>query len=1406
MLIKGLVFLVSMEINCSFSMFKLISWNVRGLGRPEKRRAIAKLVRMEKPSMVLIQESKLEEVGGSLLTQIGGGKLNKLEFSRSVGASGGLVSVWEDSFFELAHVVLDSRFVLLIGKITELNFDCAICNLYAPNVDGDRAVLWEKLLNLKLQWDVPWCVGGDFNAVRYETERRGGPFNVRASRNLEFFIQSGEFVDLNLNGRLFTWSNNRAEASMARLDRFLISLDWIQKVPDMKQWSLQKGLSDHCPIVLGVESIDWGPTPFRFYNKWLEDADLMEVMDGAWKFEPGPLNAGFRIKKKLQYTKGVLKRKVKEKMEEGTNTVSLGAQINSLDLKEELQDLDEEERLERNRLRAELWKTVRFEEISWRQKSRIKWLKEGDKNTAFFHSIAMSRKRSNFLGFLNFNGRVLKEPRAIREEVKNHFKDHYESMGQCFFSMDNYVFSRLDPETARDLESDFSEEEILGALEECNEDRAPGPDGFNFGFIKKRWRVIKQDIMDFLNDFCMSGKLAKGLNASFIALIPKIQAPTVLGDFRPISLIGCIYKLLAKILANRLRSVANILVNPQQSAFVKGKNILDSILVASEVVHSMRNSRRGGFLFKVDFEKAYDSVNWDFLMVVMDKMGFGVKWRGWIYECISTVTLSVLVNGSPTEEFNMSRGLRQGDPLSPLLFNLVATGLSLLISKATSMDLLKGIPVAEGGIAITHLQYADDTLLFCEAQWEQLATFKRILTCFELTSGLRMNLFKSVLIGVNFDDTTVGDWAVRLKCKHGSFPIKYLGFPLAANPNRVTTWTPMIESIRRKLSSWKQKTLSIGGRLALIKSVLNNMPVYLMSFFLIPKSVALAIERLQRQFLWGGYEDKKKISWVAWCKVQNSKSKGGLGVGNILDKNRALIAKWIWRFGREQSQLLWKDVLSNKYDINPESLIMKIRNSRSLSPFAKSLQSLLLGTELHSTMTREGFRMIIGNGSFIDFWEDPWVKDGSLKNLYPRIFALAQQKTGSINKFGEWIGGSWVWNILLRRRVFDWEIRQWNEFWGLISKSVLRQASNDQVCWRFENNGIFMIKSFCLELENRRGWSQFSHHNIWGHGAPPKVEMFGWQVLQGRVAVKTNLHSIGCLPQGELACNFCKGEIESVDHLFLGCIKSWQIWCLCLRIWDIKASLPKSLSELWIQWDGLRPSLELGKGWKLFFFAIIWSLWLTRNQMVFASSMVNWSEVFEIIKFRVICWFKNKSTEVCMSINDMMLNIQSAISLAKPGKTRVLAAWEVPPIGFLKFNVDGSAHGKPGPTGIGGVLRDHDGNTRFLFAKSIGVNDSNYAELRAIQEALEWFLSADWCKDFHLIIESDSKVAIKWVSSLECRCWKYAESYNKIRNMVDSIVVSKSVTFNHISREINYFADHLAKSGVYRDVPFFAWL
>jgi hypothetical protein len=256
----------------------------------------------------------------------------------------------------------------------------------------------------------------------------------------------------------------------------------------------------------------------------------------------------------------------------------------------------------------------------------------------------------------------------ISQVVFSHFESHFKARRVDRPGVDNLAFKQLNLIDCGSLTRLFLKAKVNDVVWNCDSFKSLGPDGVNFGFFKDFCMELKGEVMRFMSEFHHNGKLTKGINSTLIAFIPKVDSPQCLNDFRPISLVGCLYKILAKVLANRLRMVIGSVISESQTTFVKDRQILDDILIANEVADEARNTKKELMLFKVDFENASDSVDWRYLDAVLGKMAFPPLWRKWVRECVCTATTSVLVNGIPTEEFPFQRDLRQGDPMSLFCF------------------------------------------------------------------------------------------------------------------------------------------------------------------------------------------------------------------------------------------------------------------------------------------------------------------------------------------------------------------------------------------------------------------------------------------------------------------------------------------------------------------------------------------------------------------------------------------------------------------------------------------------------------------------------------------------------------------------------------------------------------------
>nr|XP_029145792.1 uncharacterized protein LOC114924687 [Arachis hypogaea] len=403
----------------------------------------------------------------------------------------------------------------------------------------------------------------------------------------------------------------------------------------------------------------------------------------------------------------------------------------------------------------EVWYKRR--EDYWKQLSRSRFASQMDKNTKFFHSVAKTRRRSKVMKEIHINGNCYRGVGRVKNEVQRFYKEE-QKLNILF---DKSLVKSISATEARGMELIPSKEEIRSAVWGCVPSRAVGPDGFNFKFIRRLWEVIGDDFCSLVRKSFVDRSLPKEANLTWVTLAHKEGGTNELKDYWPISMVGCLYKL--------------------------------------------KRSRKAGWLIKLDFQKAYDRFLWDFVDMVLEGMGFGCISRRWIWECLTTASMAILINGTTTKPFNLQRELRQGDPLSTFLFVLVGEVLNKMLERLCKKGVLRMLEVGKGKVELSHLQFANDTILFCPCDLETISNYRRVLLGFELLSSLRINYDKIVLIGLNMVDGETQRACEVLRCKEGFLPIKYLGVPLGANPKRIHTWDPVIRKVEERLKGWMDK-------------------------------------------------------------------------------------------------------------------------------------------------------------------------------------------------------------------------------------------------------------------------------------------------------------------------------------------------------------------------------------------------------------------------------------------------------------------------------------------------------------------------------------------------------------------------------------------------------------------------
>jgi hypothetical protein len=335
---------------------------------------------------------------------------------------------------------------------------------------------------------------------------------------------------------------------------------------------------------------------------------------------------------------------------------------------------------------------------------------------------------------------------------------------------DNFWADRhsLSPNQKNTLISSFHEEEVKKAIFEMRTDSSPGPNGFGVHFFKSCWPIIKGDYMAMMSDFHRRDLDIKRLNYGVITLVPKTKEANNIKQYRPICLLNVDYKGVTKVLTNRLTPMAKEVIGENQTGFIKGRNILEGVLILHEVVHELKRTKSKGMILKIDFEKAYDKVRWDFLETVMKGKGFPTQWINWVMQTVRGGRVCVNVNGERGSYFKTYQGLKQGGPLSPLLFDLAADALSCLLDKVVQKHHLSAVlPNLIPGGGISHIQYADDTIIMTDGSDLSILNLKLILYCFEWMSGLKINFHKSEVYVFGVDQVEKERIANMLNCTLG---------------------------------------------------------------------------------------------------------------------------------------------------------------------------------------------------------------------------------------------------------------------------------------------------------------------------------------------------------------------------------------------------------------------------------------------------------------------------------------------------------------------------------------------------------------------------------------------------------------------------------------------------------------
>jgi hypothetical protein len=843
---------------------------------------------------------------------------------------------------------------------------------------------------------------------------------------------------------------------------------------------------------------------------------------------------------------------------------------------------------------------TKAEESFLKQKARNQWLQLGDQNNSFFHcSLKVQHAKKTITHLWDDQGNRVEEVEQIKQVAASFYKKLL-GTNQLQFTASkadrvrHLISVAISTDQAALLEKEITADEIKDTLFNMKNNKAPGLDGFPVEFFKSAWSVVGQDFIAAIKDFFVSSKLLTEVNATILSLVPKKVNPSAMGDFRPIACCNVVYKCITKILANRMLLFLSELISMNQSAFIPSKSIAENVLLAQELVRNYHKDRgQPRCTLKIDLMKAYDSVDWEFLICCLQCFGFLTRFINWIRVCITSPRFSVCINGTMVGYFEGKRGLRQGDPLSPYLFVIAMEVFSKIMVDYTGGNSGFKFHPKCASLKLTHLCFADDLLIFSEASLISIKIIKSALLEFESLSGLKSNPTKSSFFCSGISERIKHVLLDDLGMNEGLFPVRYLGVPLISSRLSATDCGALITRITGRIDSWLSRNLSFAGRLQLISSVLYNLQVYWSSIFILPKRVIKDIEQKFNRFLWNGNVAGGAKAKVSWTDVCLPKKEGGLGLKRLNIWNYSSMLRHIWSlFARSGS--IW--VAWVKENLLKRKSFWSVGVSQNCSWNWRKILKL-------RDIARRFLRYEVGTGEHIHLWLDWWHPMGVLfekfgfRMVYDAHSTL-EAKLSSVIQNANWCWGPARSEALVEIQAGLYEVRLGScdkPIWGA-SRKKRYVCSNTWEALRVKNDEVLWCKL------------------VWFPLAIPKQAFILWLAMRDRLTTGERLLKWGY--QGNVKCWFCHNQMETRDHLFFECSFSSRIWNFCMarcRV-DIHVVLDDIVRQGCSSW--FHKSLKC-LICRLVFNSTVYNLWLTINELVHAGQPCTEEQILKKILWEV---------------------------------------------------------------------------------------------------------------------------------------------------------------------------------------------
>ena len=1155
----------------------ILVWNPRGLNNPARRIIVKAALADAMASVVCVSELKLEAVTPFVINEAFGARFDGFAYVPAVGTAGGIIVAWASEDVTVLASRTD-RFSVSIQLSVAGGVPWWLTAVYGPTVDALKAEFLDELRALRTALPGPWAIAGDFNLIVEARDKNNANINRRSMGMFRRFINELELKEATLLGRRYTWSNAREQPTLVKLDRWFCSVEWDDMHPDASLSAVSSAMSDHCPILMTTAVRYVAKKRFRFERFWIKCEGFLDAVKSSWDSEGAPADPLKKLDFKLRRLARALKRWSQKFVGNIRDQILMANEvILRLEVAQESRQLGVAELGLLRRLKQRLLGLASLERTIARQRARVQGLRDGDATTQFFRIHSSKRRSKTHIVCLRDGDNT-----AVEQEEKEDLATSFFAslLGQPFNREHDIELSEmgLTPQDLSGLEAQFTEEEIWAAIKAMPSNKSPGPDGFPWEFYRACWQVIKADIVEGIRSiFLGRDQSFMGLNRALITLVPKKEGAVEMRDFRPISLVHSFAKLLVKLLALRLAPRMPDLVSCNQSAFIRGRCIQDNFLLVQQSAVTLHRKRVPSLLLKLDIARAFDSVAWPFLLSVLRQRGFGPRWIRWISLLLRTASTQVLINGSAGVRFWHGRGLRQGDPLSPLLFVIVMDVLGAMFKEAERRAVLTDLAV--DGLRHRVSLYADDVVIFARPEERELGAVRAILRCFGDASGLFVNFAKSTVMPIRCGEDLITNVAPTLGCPVKDLPCTYLGLPLSLRKLTRGDLQTVLDKLANKLSFWKARLLSKDGRVVYVQVVMTSMVIYQLMALDLEPWFFKAVDKLRIGFLWVGREEAQGGNClVAWSSVCTPRSIGGLGLHNLRWLNASLRARWIW-LQKTDADRSWAGL---QFKVQPES----------------------------TAMFNASINITVADGARVLFWADPWICGQTAAMIAPAVLSLVRPGIRRKRLVIEGIADN-AWARDISGELTIDAVVQYLHLWDAV-RAVQRRGIQDQFEWRWTASGKFSART-AYRAFFEGSTIMPDAPQVWHSFAPLKVKLHAWLALRDRCWTADRRLRRGLV--SHTLCPLCSLEDETMEHLTVRCSFAGAIWAGLNTKLGVALPLPDAHSSLALWWPTAVQHLSSKdqKAANSLIMLALRAIWLERNARVFENKALPVGRVLEAI-------------------------------------------------------------------------------------------------------------------------------------------------------------------------------------------------